>query len=147
MAAPNATERWTYLGRVELKTGKVGHRWRDEGGVELAFAVLRGMTIGGLYELEVTRGDDGAFESVKAAPLYIGRADLDADAVARLRAEDQATMTHVEARRAHARDARENVDIGDMTLRQVRAMWMDAVAGREHAVMARVIGYITRRGL
>lgn len=108
MTATPTTETWVYAGRRDAGKGKIVHAWvtlHDEGREVLFEKKITGHTVGGLYDIAVTR-DDGrvtvhgtpTFTLEPAEPAASDLATL--DAMRGWAAEDRAAYQLVEARKA-----------------------------------------------
>jgi len=116
------TETWTYIGRRGgYEDGKPAHVFLDPSGKSRAFngKVIRHPAIGGRYTLTVWHREEGRISANFDSVRYAGMHD-DAEDMNRWRAEAMAAEQEVSANQAAARLARDNGDIGAITLHGLR---------------------------
>lgn len=133
-------ETWTYAGlRFQRRGVKPLHAWMtpNEEGEQLWSAGAD--VIGGSYLVETTNGGQRA--RIKGA-RYVGTAEVDELTVARWRLEHRTARTVVEAERAEKRQAKENGDVGDLTLRELRAQMHKSLPHQRAGILASVLEYL-----
>lgn len=132
-------ELWTYLGRRELGKGGLGNLWLDEAGEKLLYGPkLKAHVVGARYEVQVARD----LESVRAgSPVF--KEQPDDDRVPHWEAEDRAAYTADELRRMEQRARREAPDrFGQLTLAELKALYLKQPAARSAALLAQTIRYL-----
>lgn len=111
---------WIYVGRVITSDNKLGSRWIDHLGTQRVYAATaHGKVIGGIYEIESTADAKQAVIK-KSGNAFTVNNDIDEAKLAQWRLEDRAAYLEDEGRKAERRLAKENDDIGNMTLAELR---------------------------
>lgn len=135
--------RWTYEGRRLDSKNKLLTAWKREGAESASWfagKTVAGPIIGGVYEILTHVRDDGVtarFGSAKyVEPIK------DELLVARLRAEDRAANIEYEAIAATKKLAKDNGDIGDLTLRELRKLMHNSMPARRTAMASVVLSYL-----
>lgn len=144
MTTDTTTERWAYAGRCILTGRKTGHEFVTEGGSGESFYFAKAPknpVVGGVYTVEVERHEDGVTVVGLTQSFWTGEyvEDYKRD---KWRADDRqaaAELDHDKAARAAAKD---NGDLGDLTLRQVRDMLRTAIGTRRVSLLAVVLRYL-----
>lgn len=131
MADDNRTpEIWTYAGARVSSKGKKMFGWQDAKGELLYFAKISGMTVGGRYQFDVVRADDGSFKSVFGGTrAYVGT-DEDNELVAGWQVENRLAEAHLARDRAE-RKARSEPDAFELAIEPLREL--RAKSCRTHA--------------
>jgi hypothetical protein len=137
-----APERWTYLGRRETQSGRLGALWRTTDGEELLFHSKRPpKVVGAIYEVTVHRTPDGI--SIGTSPTFAQAPRPETDEVARLEAEDRAAMTADAIRKAEAKLKHASPErFGELTLAQLRETYRRQPSVRAAALIGQVLRYI-----
>ncbi len=136
-------ETWTYAGERYLATG-VRHLYYDVHGESMYFAKAPSYAhVGAQYAVEVQRGDEGSVSARIKGARHVGMA-LDPDARAKWLAEHNAAKAEKAADSLGKKQVKENGEIGDMTLRQVRHMLLTRRGIQQRAaLLAVVMAYIS----
>jgi hypothetical protein len=101
------TETWLYAGQRLYKTSRIVHAWVDGEGVERYYTKLKALNVGGAYEIDVTRQEDGAVSVVPDVRFVDAQTATDEQLVKR-RAEDAATRGVLDSKRAEKRATEDN---------------------------------------
>lgn len=134
-------ESWVYVGRVPTVSGKVYHKWLRPDGEHSLFAKITG-SIGGVYEVDITRQPDGAI-TLHGNPKYIRpSSSITAEDLAQWRADDRAAAAHKDRESAEAKLRKESGDIGAMTLADAKRWVNGATFGRRASRMAVILNYL-----
>jgi hypothetical protein len=133
-------ERWTYMGRRETTSRKLGALWKTGDGEELLFVSKRPpKVVGGIYEVAVYRKADGI--SIGVSPTFIESGE-DSD-LAKWEAEDRAAATADSLRKAEAKAYRESPDrFGQLTLTELRDIYLTTPPLRAAALLGQVLRYL-----
>ncbi len=136
------TERWTYLGRRESSTGKLGAYWQMADGERALFLTKRPPgVVGGIYEVTVYRRPDGL--SIGTSPTFVAPPDPENPKVAGLEALDRVAATADALRKAEAKAHRESLErFGQLTLTQLRDTYSRQFGLRRAALLGQVLRYI-----
>lgn len=130
---------WTYTGRYGMTKG-LGSQWIDHRGETVRFGrVPKGAVVGGRYLVRCLADSSSA---VIIDAEYQGPTGESPETVAQWRLDDKREYLHDEARKAVDRAKRENGDLGQLTLEQVRQQLLRAGGLRRGALLAAVLGYI-----
>jgi hypothetical protein len=132
------TQVWTFAGRVILTNKKLGFRFYTADGEERIFGKgPSGAVIGGQYEVEANDT-----QARVTTAKFIGQDLSDEAKITRWRAEDRAEYTTHEMWATEKRLARDNGNLGNMTLDQIAEMMATALPSRRHAMVALVMSHI-----
>lgn len=135
-------ERWTYIGRRNLRSGAVAGAWLDGAGAQLLFTG-RHRAIGATYEVQVDRSTGNPRAAVDRAEL-LDAADDEDPRVPRWVADDRAAYASDQARRREERAKRQAAErFGELTLDDVRARLHKLPAPQRAALLANVLQHIT----
>lgn len=133
---------WTYLGRCITSDKKLGSRWEDHHGALVVFGGTdaHGRPIGSTFTVEA-RADSGRARVQSAK--WIGKNEaLTEEQIDRWKLEDQAAYRTFEARRAERRLAKDNKDIGAMTLNEIHRTMQGKPAMQKTAMLTVVLDYL-----
>lgn len=136
-------ERWIYEGRrlgSKDKLMSTWHRETEEKASWFAGKTVAGAVVGGIYELKTLTREDGVTVRFGSAK-YIERVP-DEVLIARLRAEDRAANIQYEAGLAQKKLAKDNGDIGALTLAELRKIMHSSMPARRTALAATVLNYL-----
>lgn len=135
-------EHWTYLGRRETQSGRLGALWRTSEGEELLFHSKRPpKVVGAIYEVTVHRTPDPI--SIGASPTFARAPSPETEEVAGLEAEDRAAMTADAIRKAEAKAKHSSPErFGELTLAELREIYLRQPSVRAAALFGQVLRYI-----
>jgi len=132
---------WTYKHRYLRRDGGIGHAWIAHNDEEVSYdAAPSGAVIGGLYKVECTLSGDRA--RPKSAEFTGDRADVDEGVLVEWRTEDRAAAVAAEIEKARKRLAKEDADIGDLTLHQARRLLAKGLPHQKAATAAVILRYL-----
>lgn len=135
--------RWVYEGRRLNSKNKLMSTWLREGEEKPSWfdgKTVSGAIVGGIYELSTQTREDGVTVRFGSA-TFIERV-TDEVLMARLRAEDRAANIENEAIAAQKKLAKDNGDIGDLTLQELRKIMHNSMPARRTAMAAVVLNYL-----
>lgn len=137
-------EVWTYIGR-RFNGPQICHTFLDPQGEERMFTgkVMRHPAIGSRYTIKVTHRDDGrvtaGVESAKFLAQHFGPDDI-----MRWRTESASVETSYQQELATKRLARDNGDLSEMTLGDLRRMLSRQPAPIKRGTLAAVTEWLLR---
>lgn len=138
-AEPLAEHEWIYAGRRYIKE-KLWHYWLDHNDKRAMFdKAPAGPAIGGRYVVKATENSSHAAPS---QARFVGTVTPDDERLPGWRVEDRAASAALEADRFRKRAGRENGDIGDMTLGQLRAQMRGKPMHLRTGTVAAVLAYL-----
>lgn len=138
-------ERWTYIGRRVLVGGQLGTGFIDGEGRELAYSSkARQSVIGGLYEVPVTRSDDGDATSITPAEIqFVEAPDPNDERVPAWGLADRTAYTADELRKREQKAKRDGGGrLGELTFEEFRTQYWKAPAPQQAAMLAQMLRYV-----
>lgn len=131
---------WTYTGLRARRDGKAFHEWLDGAGASLWYS-KGAPVVGGVYRIEVCSTDDTT--TARFGSLQYLRKSDDARVPA-WTMEHRAAQAIVEGERAEKRAQREaGAALGDLTLRELRAMYLNAMPPQAAGVLTTAVRYLS----
>jgi hypothetical protein len=142
-AEPKPTlEQWIYVGRRELRDATLGDTYLTPDGENPSFANMRkSRAIGATYEIQAIRRADGL--SIRGETRFVKVAEPGDPRLGEWEALDRAAYTAHELRKAEQRAKRESPEhFGELTLAQLRALFVKQPAPHAAALLAQVLRYL-----
>lgn len=132
------TERWIYIGKRRVQSGKLADFFLDPKEAELGYSKTNASVVGGIYEVEVDRSGDGV-TCKSQAMVYQERADN--VAVANWEAEHRAVTTADLLRKREDKDKKDQ-QFGKLTLDELREQMTRLPHPQKVALTAQILRYV-----
>lgn len=119
-----APEVWTYAGARISSKGKKMFAWQDAKGELLYFVKISASAVGGRFQFDVLRSEDGSFSSVySGSKTYVEAAEKDDELVAGWQMENRLTEAQLARERAErkAKAEPDSFELAIQPLRELRA--------------------------
>lgn len=135
-------EHWTYLGRRETQSRKLGALWKTSDGKELLFnSKGHPKVVGATYEVTVYRKSDGI--SIGTSPMLVQAPEGEDTDVAKWEAEDRAAVTADAIRKAEAKAKRDSPErFGALTLTELREIYLRQPPLHAAALLGQILRYL-----
>jgi hypothetical protein len=143
MTEERQTHRYVCMGLREWG-GKFVVAYLDEDGQERAWSGKKniGTIIGGTYRVEI--GDDPGTIYIGSSQFVGMSQDPDhKESISQWRLQDRTARNTQEAQRAAKRLQKENSDLGDLTLREIKALFRSNLAHQRQGMLTAVNHYLT----
>ena len=138
------TVEYVYAGLREYNRGRYLHCYLDRSGELKAWKKApMGTVIGGVYKIEADADNHGSV--VPRTSEYVGKSE-DPEHLEHLdqwKLESAAARAKQEAERLEARLKKENTNMGELTLGEVRAMMHNRLGHQRQGIMAAVMNYMS----
>lgn len=143
-------QEWAYMGRVRVEGGELGHKWQKPDGSETILSAKgapKHAYIGGRYRVLSNPAEGTVFvRSAERVHGGEGRFGLsvDQELANRWRVDSMFEQTKHDQARLEAKQAKDNVDLGGLTLGELREMYRKrrGVTLRQ-PLLAMILAYVT----